>query len=336
MEESTILNLKNPGDLFKGDAEAIRKAYRELVKIWHPDRCKSPKAAEVFAKITQLKDQALAGQGNARLQHSKTFTPVSGSAFSMRFLKEGLTDVGPIFIGANSLSYQYDADLADIAEDEVARIKGFRFADDKMREQMENFLPRLDRVIKLMGGGQLNVQQRGRREVRLVDLIAANGPVAPEHAAWIGSGLLNIAAYLSWAGIVHGAINTETILVDPDTHAVRLSGGWGFASNVGERPKLLPNKTLDVVPAMAVPGQVAQFSLDLEMIRQAVSESLGAPRRSQLAGTSAPAPMRSWLLAAPGKDGFEEYSSWMEMLTLAWGKRRFVKYDAEINGIYGA
>jgi len=326
------MGLRDASKIFTGNEKADKKSFRTLAARWHPDHCRDPKAGEVFAKLVSLRDAARGASRQPAAQEA--FTTKEGKRKAMRYLTRHETDSGVLLVGRVSIGQIFEADLADIAEAELRTLAGFKFADAKMEVQMRKFLPQHKSRVDLAGGGVLITHERQPGDVLLADLLAGDGSLPPEHAAWLCSGLMNIAAWLTWAGMVHGAIGPDTVLVDPETHAVRLVAGWGFATASGTRPAMLPNRTLQIAPQMAVKGQVADPSLDLELIRRTTCEAMGTPSLSGLAGLGLPEPLRNWFMMPPGKDGIADYGKWQKALQDAWGQRRFAKYTGDGAGVY--
>ena len=66
-----ILNISN-----SADSVEIKKAYRNLVKIWHPDACAKPNAHEIFVEISEayeiLSDEQKRTEYDILLKHSYT------------------------------------------------------------------------------------------------------------------------------------------------------------------------------------------------------------------------------------------------------------------------
>lgn len=319
--------------LFQGTAEEVRRAFRRLAALWHPDVCKDPRATEVFAHLVRMRDAAL-GPSRPAPSVTRTLRTRDGRSLGLSPLSTLPLDTGELLIGRRSLTWVYRADMADLAEAGAAAIAGFRFADERMRKQMTPFLPTLDRRIPLADGGEALVMARHAGEVLLADLLRVRGAAPPEHAAWIGSGLLNIACWLGWAGLVHGAIAPETVLISPETHTVRLMGGWGFATKVGDRPTALPGRTLALAPRLSVKGEVVDARLDLELIRRTLRELLGDPTGGSLLRGGAPEPIGRWLVMPPDREATKDYGAWLAVLERVWGKRRFVRWDLTPETVY--
>lgn len=320
------------GRLFPKPAEAAKRAFRRLAAAWHPDVCADPRAADVFTHLVRLRDAG--APGAVRSAPSRTLRTRDGRALGLSPLSALPVDTGELLVGRHSLTWVFGADTADLAEAEAAMISGFRFADERMRGQMAPFLPTLDRRIPLEDGGEALVMKRHPDEVLLSDLIRMRGAVPAEHAAWIGSGLLNIACWLGWAELVHGAIAPETVLVSPETHTVRLMGGWGFATRSGSRPTALPSRTLSLSPRLSVKGEVAEPSLDLELIRRTIREVFADPTGAALLRGGAPEPIARWLVMPPARTAREDYADWLGVLGKVWGRRRFIKWDLRPDAIY--
>ncbi len=311
----------------------MRRAFKRLAVLWHPDVCADPRATEVFAHLVRLRDAAL-GPVRPASPNTRVLRTKDGRDLGLSPLSTLPLDTGELLVGRHSLTWVYRADTADLARSGADLITGFRFADDRMRSQMAPFLPTLDRRIPLEGGGEALVMARHPDEVLLADLIRVRGAVPPEHAAWIGSGLLNIACWLGWAGIVHGAIGPETVLISPETHTVRLMGGWGFATRTGTRPTALPGRTLALAPRLTVRGEVVDARLDLELIRRTLREVLGDPTGAGLLRGGAPDPIARWLVMPPEAAATADYAAWLKALERVWGKRRFVHWDLTPDSVY--
>lgn len=325
-------------ELLPGNEEAITKAFRKLVKAWHPDRCDDPRAKEVFGHIGKLRAAALRLIGAVKTPaRAREFRAADGKLFRFRYNTSHRIDVGEVISGDTSIAYAFERDFMDIADDEQARVGAIRYADPRMRTEMERFLPGLKKAVKQQDATVL-VYSKTPDQFLLVDLIRhCGGRIDPVHVAWIVSGLENIAAYLCWAGISHGAIDATNVLVSPQYHSVTLVGGWGFATPMGERPKALPGRSLSALPRMTVAGTVSDPAIDLELVRMTGRECLGDASGGKLVlDKTVPSAMTNWLIMPPEKDAFSDFRSWEEALVRAFGKRRFVQWDVEPAAVYAA
>jgi hypothetical protein len=318
------------GQLFGATTAPAKKKFTRLMAAWHPDTCKDPRASDVFAHIMSLRD----GTAPAAGPSGRVMRKADGSAMQMRPLRNRATDVGELIVLSRTFAQRYTADFADLAQVEAGIASQFTYADDKMQAQMAPSLPRVLRSVALTDAETLVIGQRDPGEVFLSDLMARYGAIADRHVAWICSGIMNIAAYLTYTGLVHGAIGPETVLVDPETHSVRLAAGWGFATRVGNRPKALPIRTLDLLPRLAVKGQVADARVDMELVRHTVREALGDPRGSNGGVAALPVPLSRWINLPPAADAVTDYKAWQKALVDAWGPRTFIKAPYSAGSVY--
>jgi hypothetical protein len=326
------------GKILGSDPKAARKAFHRLASTWHPDVCKDPRSSDVFARLVMLRDaistKAARTSGKApKGSPSHVLKTTDGKTVGMRPLAVSRGDTGEILVGGGTITFLHDADMVDLGRAELDAIDRFRFADDRMRREMTRFLPEVVRRIDLADGRLAVAMKRGPDDILLSDLLA-RGPLEPIHAAWLCSGLLNIAAWLTWSDICHGAIDPRHILISPAKHEVRLIGGWGFSTTVGARPQALPERTLNVVPRILEAGEKASPQLDLEMIRRTVREALGDPSGARLHEGSLPRPLVDWLTFPPAKDGIADYTAWNRALDASW-ERRFVELDVSPEDVYG-
>lgn len=315
--------------LFSADPEEARARFRNLAAQWHPDHCDDPKAGEVFRHLIKLREQLKVGArpGPEGVTGEEVIlTARTGLRFRTRPLYRHQSDIGEILVGARTVSNLVPPENADLAALEVAAVCGFRFADDRMRAQMADGLPELMEERPLEGGGTLLIYRKDPGEMLLADLLRRDGPLPPEHAAWVCSGLLNVAAWLGWAGMWHGGISADTVAVNTDTHSVRLVGGWAFSGKAGDRATAFPNRTLHLMPFLAVKTRLPDEGVTLGLIRRTVLEALGDPNESRLDTIGVPDPVGRFLRLPPARTGAEDYASWQSALRDGWGGRKFVIY----------
>ena len=303
----------------------VAKRYRQIAKIWHPDLNSHPLASDVMSHVAAIRDALVSGTRPCSPKE-RTYMSKTGPAVRFRYLKSRTSDTGDVLVGRRSIAYELSGEFPDVADAEVSAIGNLRFADAAMRAQMENFLPRVE---KLLRADDLFVTILARNEdcVLLSDLVDHLGGRLPaRHVAWIVSGLLNICCYLDWMKISHGAISPNTVLVCPERHSVVLVGGWGFSTAYGKRPVAVTERTLSKVPRLAVEGAVADGATDLKLVRALARDAIGSTA-GLMKDEDVPTALAQWLLLPPRKDAPSDYESWGKCLTDAWGPRRFVRLE---------
>ena len=330
----TILetNVKDAATLVAKDTADLPKALKKLAGTWHPDLCDDPRAGEVFDHLIQLADQVKAGLVKASVV--RILKTHDGRELGVDPLRSYSVDQGELLICARTVATIFPAGCADLAEREAKVSSLFRFASKGMRQQFATALPCVMKDVELADGRRLVVAARDPEEVLLADVLAVQGAMPEKHAAWVCTSLLNIATYLTYGGLVHGAISPETVFVNPRTHAVHLATGWCFATKAGTRPAALPGRTLELVPRLAVKGQVADPDVDLQLIRQTVREALSDPRGTAGAVRALPRPIADWLTLPPAETALEDFQAWETARDASWGPRRFLVYPVTAEDIY--
>lgn len=333
--------------LFPGSAKRIRARFAALSMAWHPDHCARPDAGEVFAKLVELRNAALemlAGRkpAGSRTADQRSFHFGSGGEHRFTVLSAHSWAIGERLVGRRSIVTVFAAGDTDLIQRATDVIGSLRFADDRMRREMSRFLPGPSKRIDLADGSALLVTPRPRGHLLLSDLMAEitrrGQTLDARHAAWITSGLMNIAAWLEFTQLMHGAIDETTVAVDPETHDVALLAGWEMACPFSERPTIATERALALVPGMALPGASASPVLDRLLIRDLFRRLVGNPDDGQLMskGPPIPAPLARWIVMPPADNAIEDYRSWLEALTRAWGPRVFLKLEIDEADVYGA
>lgn len=326
--------------LFTGSRSEVHTLYRRLVKQWHPDRNRDPQAHAVFVLIQLAYKKALALAGDPPTPHPLTFsiTDTDGRVFQFR------GGFGEPFIlgleawGQRHLAYRVEAAHKDLFESFLRRVRSLPFANGDMEKQMAPLLPHLAGAPWGDGGGMV-VISKDPKMLRLQDVHnhyrAQGQTVPPEHVAWVVSGLLNLACYLSFSKIAHQAIDLRNVWIQPETHSVHLLGGWFFSQPFGETLSVLPTSSATSVSRRYLEGKVAGPEADLSLVLALARELLGDRSGQRLLGNPlVPQPMSRMLLSPPGKEAIPLYSQWKETLKASFGRPRFVPMSLTSSTLY--
>lgn len=334
-EEILKLGAWEAEKILPGTEEEVRKAYRALAKSWHPDINDNPLAAKVLAHLTFLRDALVKKRPSAADSTERLYAGTDGVTIRFRYLRKLAGEAGDILIGRRSIAYEIPADFDDLAAHEKAMVDGLRFADDGMKGQMAHFLPKIEKTV-MTADKVVTILARPADCVLLSDLIGFFGGRIPAvHVAWLVSSLENMCCYLEWLKVSHGAISPTNVLVCPERHSIVLVGGWGFATRFGEAPLAIPERTLSKMPLLALDGARADPRTDLQLVRATAQDALGTPGGGGLMrDKGVPEAVARWLLLPPKAGAAADYESWGRCLTEAWGKRQFVKMDADPRKIY--
>lgn len=320
-DQILALRAHQASGLFGADPKGT---FKELARRWHPDTSSHPEAAEVFRHIVTLRDAATKGAGQIQI--------VSKRGKETIFLEPvAETDTGRRWVGHKicAWSFEKEKDLEFVFARNLAALP---FADAKMKEQMRTAFPKRWRrvthddapmILFPIDGGAI-----------LQDWIGVHGPFPAVHAAWLGSGLLNIASYASWSGWHLPAIGLDTVAIAPDTHHVMLRAGWEAAAPAGERPVVASRRTIGLCPAIKAPGQPLPETLTIDIVRLTLREALGDPSGLTLKDRGVPAPMVDWINAPSHRNGAWDYARWHRALQSAFGARRFVEWNRRVADVY--
>lgn len=320
---------------------ARRLTVRRLAQRWHPDHCAAPEAGAVFARLQEIRrraatDDRAAPRGAARSVFESGPSP-EGKRWTMPYAVKETTELGTLYIGRATILEAMDLGNADLAERAAAQTARFSFASKDMEAQMVPCLPR-PATVHRTATAVLVVRPRDPNLVRLADLTAhgtrtasagggAGTPLLPpEHVAWIGSGLWNLACYLEHTNRAHPAINASTVWVDTARHRVALLGGWSYAGTVGEKWVALPAAALADAPPAWRDTPVHRTALGAIQIRRLLRDLLGDPAGMGPLPSGVPAPLAVFARAPAAGSAREQYRSWKETLVAAFGPPKFVPW----------
>ena len=323
--------------IFSGTPAEIHRQWRELAAQCHPDRHSGATDANAaFRHLLDLRDAALGkADADAALLRDVTFATTDGRHFKLRYLRCRPFELGCVYIGRTTLAYAIDLAHRDLYEAATERIGSLTFANEALRRQFATSLPAIlawletaDRLVLIL--------RRDPGLVVLADLLAhQGGQLDPRHIAWIVSGLANIACYLTASGLVHGAIDAGTVLVDPATHEVALPSGWFYATETGAALQALPEQTARRLPAMLLDHGLATPAIDLALIRALARTLCGDPSGSRMLHDGRlPRPFADWLTHAPADTAFADTAGWERARDASFGKQRFVDLPVTPAEIY--
>lgn len=321
MTATDILSTVRPEDLFPGDPEKAKRRYRELALLWHPDRGGND---AVFAHLTSLYHSALERLSKGLWEGSAVlaFQGLDGSARTFAAHASSPFELGQSIVGDDHVLYLLDSSFVRMA----VKPPSFAYASDRMREEISKCLPQQTRIIPLTDGRALVQIDKTPDLLRLRDVVTHLGTLDPKHAAWIVSSLMNLACYLSYAGLVHHDISPDTYFISPKFHSGALLGGWWYVRQRGERVRTLPRRTFNLLPFKVRVTKQASSLTDLELIRATARECLSSP---------APEPMRTWLEGVGVGSAVEQYREWAVVLERTFGPRRFVAMSINADAVYG-
>lgn len=342
-----------PERLFPRDADGIARLRKDLLKKWHPDISKDEKASDVSHHIMALADAAKLkldsglwmSENELRLESS------DGRKYKLQYLKRHDFELGSFYISNRKVTYIVRGEFADLFDNAVKRIGALKFANDKMKEGFETYLPKIFKSFLAKNGDRVLILEKEPDAILLRDCFNhASGAIDPRHVAWIMSRMHNFSAYLQWAGIAHNAIGLDTCFIvpkdrefdrkkgsiAPKDHALAVLGGWWYAARSGERLLGLPPQAANYAPRDVLKTGIADTQLDRTMIRVAGRELLGDASGVRLSKSGKiPRPMIDWLATPGSGNAIEDFATWRDkILTDSFGKREFVEMNVSPDEVY--
>lgn len=289
----------------------FKKQYRLLASEHHPDLGGDPK---VFAEITTAYNAVKKYADNDWMYGGIDI--IDGVTFNY-LLKEPF-ELGTVYILGDKLLHRVDPVNADLLSPfELGSWLARPYKDATKKEfaaciPLKTYLTMQGVVVDIPTG-----------YLRLKD-VQEHQPLIDRHVAWIVSRLLNLCCWLSHTGVVHNAISTENVFIDPANHKVALLGGWFYSVRQGAKLLALPKKTVEFGPSSLLRDKVGSTKTDLEMVKVLARE---------LVGTNAPKAMLDYLNLPASDDARKEFKYWYDVvLTEAFGPKKFV--ELKVGNLY--
>ncbi len=331
-EEILAISANEPERLFR-TPDQVAATYHRLAMLWHPDRAGGRR--EVFEHLTALREAA---ELHVRQGCWRTPGWLELAGRRLPYFRTYPFELGTAYLGDSFITYVVEQDFHPLACRAETAINGLGFANDRMAAEMRPRIPRLHDAFDTEKGQRVLVLQKPAGLVRLSDLIMhQGGTVDPRHVAWVISDLLNTACYLgAFQRIAHMGLSAETVFVSPERHVATLLGGWFYATPLDAPLVAIPERTDQLLPAVARHTERAIGSIDLELIRGIGREMLGDLSGRRLADNKdVPAAMRDWLRRPSGLDAIAEYKAWPSILEDSFGARRFTELPVKASDLYG-
>jgi hypothetical protein len=243
-----ILKAKTPQELF-GDKAQAQRAYQRLLHIAHPDMY----GDEEMKKVANSAFIHLNELWEAFNKHPLGHKPNDSN--TIRTKKHEYT-LGDKFYDADGVSYYfatYDAGHekavivipSEVQDNDL--IESYSATLNKLKKEVnkkyEAFFPKYVEAFKFKINGQVKQLLAYNQPSNLFTLkqIQEEYPegLHGRDLAWIFKRLLVAIGNTHEVGLVHGGINLDSVLIEPDQHGVLLTS-WQYAVSKGEPLTVLP------------------------------------------------------------------------------------------------
>ncbi|WP_433325850.1 molecular chaperone DnaJ [Spirillospora sp. CA-294931] len=318
--------VRTPADLFGRDTAEAARMYRRLARLVHPDAT-GGRTRDAFTRLNEL------WRTYNRADSTTLATKRHTYSLGARAAQGDLADLyGASYDGGRDVLIKMPRDPADsdLLEREAVALRQLpKDGDDR-------FVPYVPRLVESFRHRdtatgkqrQTNALERLDGFVSLTEVRAAYpGGIDPRDAAWMWRRLLVALGFAHRAGVLHGAVLPDHVLVHPGEHGLVLvdwcysvPGCYAHVDSSGRVPAMI-DRYADRYPPEVPARQTASGATDLYMATQCMTD---------LMGDRAPKPMRMFAkgcrLASQNRrpgDAWRLLGEFDELLERLYGRRRF-------------
>lgn len=314
---------RTPKDLFGGGQPAV--TYRKLARLLHPDAAPADQAVTATAVFARLADLWAAHQGRAA-DGRRLATRRHNYTLGDRFATGDLANLYHVEYDGNGGLLKLprqpaDNDLLDREATALATLN--RAGDPRHRAYAPHLVESFRHEDPITGVRRtVNVLAHAPGLIPLTEVARAYPDgLDPRDVAWIWRRLLVALGYAHRAGVVHGGVLPDHVLIEPDRHGVVLVD-WCYAVSIpgGSVPALVA-RYRDWYPTEVTQRGPATPATDLYLATKCMRWLMGAQAHPALLrfvrGCTLPAPRNrpqdAWRLLAELDD----------LLEKLYGPRRF-------------
>ena len=337
MEAAEILSVTKCGDLFPYGEDNVKTKYKELVKEWHPDTNNDPDALNVFVKITKLYNNALELLESGQWEKSNyiLINKDNGKKIALNYDTYFDFELGTCYVTKTKIVYVLGNDKKKYYKNAIQRISRMRYKDNKMKDDLSRFFPKIYQTFKAANGEYAIVLDKPEDVYPLKKVYEYLGErIDDRHVAWIISRLCNLTCYLKFSGLAHNGINMNNCFISPKNHSILLLGGWWYTTEEGESMIGTTKDIYSIMPVSAKGSKKSSSLTDLESVKLLGRQLLGETNCRKLSlDNSVPKPFINFLTGGSGNNPYEEFAKWDKTLEDSYGKRKFI--NMEIENLYG-
>ena len=208
----------------------LKADYKNLMKLMHPDLCKTPGAEDAASRLGELKMEWTKGI---------KYEDESGVFYSKGL--ESVYEGDPVLLKKSLANYK--------------KLMSLNTDRDKI---FHKYLPE----SMEMRGDKLHVTFR-KRAVPL----AALKKLEQIHVNWLVSRILEVATWLNTAGISHNGLNLESVYVTPEDHGIQI-GSFYMVSRLDEKLKGVSGRYKTWYPPSIFKHKTTASSIDVTLIKK--------------------------------------------------------------------
>jgi hypothetical protein len=322
-----IMVTKKPEDLFDPKDQSDRK-YRNLLRRAHPDMFTTPEdiadANKAFIYLNSLWEKY------SNPTRNKTPTNTIKTKKHTFTVEEKMWEDGSF----TTLKATYDAgyktayiSIPGSPKDNDLFVNGGR-ALKKLKktvpEKYRVYYPELLEAFRLSNNGKMLQALATTKPENLYSLkeVLEDYPegISLKDLAWIFRRTLVAVGNANDAGIIHGGINLDSILIEPEMHGLLLTN-WQYSVEEGEKLIATPIDSKHFYPKEILEGSAVDYKLDIR---------LAAETMLQLGGKQLNRPFNAFLkgcLVTSVPKASQLLKEFDELIEKLWGERTFHKFE---------
>jgi serine/threonine protein kinase len=335
-----LLNSMEPEDVFKGKTkEEIKKEYRNLAKICHPDLSKDEEK-DLAEKTTILLNEFYE-LANKKLEEG---------IYNLKDIKEVYKRKKPLFdFEHRSREYKIyqnikEEDVSTIYEglvdDEIIRLKISNDEEDNLLLDNEfkilselNHLGLPNVISKLKINGRTALIMKKEEGLTIQELKKEYGIIPEEHIFWILERLLSIVGFLHSNKIVHGNIKPDNIIIDVDNHNVKLIDYTLCIKNANETTSKYKIINDDYTPNYVDSNSKVIPNVDIYAIGKLAINLMGGEIKRDAMPINVSIELRRFVRKLLNKNSNDAWLLWDELIELRnklYGTTRFQKLERKL------
>jgi hypothetical protein len=306
-EAIALIERATAEELFGGEDPA--RTYRKLARLTHPDNA-GPAGTKAFVRLSEL----WRNRGTIRSDKGVYSTAVLDFQGDLANLYR---------VPGGHLKLVRDPSCNDLMAREAAALRKLAEHGDP---RYLPYVPRLVDSFRHKEGATIrrgNVIATSAKHLHSLAEVAANRPhgLDPRDAAWMWRRLLVALGLAHRAGVIHGAVLPEHVLIEPDDHGVVLVDWCYSATEEHERIAAIVPRYRDHYPTEVLDRGTPGPCTDLAMAARLMAD---------LMGDRAPQPLRRFAdgcrLASPRQrpdDAWKLLGEFDDLLFRLYGPRKF-------------
>ncbi len=325
-----VLTVNKADELFAGlnDTDAEHK-YRKLQREVHPDMWQEEidkdRATIAFIYLNELWEsfngETAEKNSNPNIIQTHRHTYIIKKSW---WEADGFSIQKTEYEGPNQYAYLVFPKIATDNDLNLNAAQKIKLLNEDVNNKYKAFYPVLMESFKFDINGKqtqchtINIPENlyTLREALAENPTGLNG----RDVAWIYKRLLVAMGNAHELGLVHGGINLDSILIEPDQHGLLLTN-WQYAVEIGERLKAYPKSSRAYYPEYVFQKQPLTADLDI---------ALASRTMLKLGGDVLPKPMQIFFKACTGTNNPPAAQLLAEFNTLlerVYGEPKFHKFE---------